>query len=107
MLREERRNGVVERRELRRSGRKAARRSSPAIDAVFDEWDTDGSGDIDCDEIPAALGDLGLRPLTERARKVVDGYKSTKTYMGLQLPEFRALVEELRARGATDLPSHL
>merc|ERR1712054_697155 len=65
------------------------------IERNFRRADTDGSGDIDVDELHRALGWLGLAADINQTRDVMRRY-DTDGSNNLELPEFRRLVTDLR-----------
>ena len=66
------------------------------IEATFRAFDADESGDIDVGELSKAMTALGVATGTAQASAVMARYDADRSG-GLQLPEFRALVTELRA----------
>ena len=84
--------------ELKRfqEGQTAASASRDDVLDAFERYDTDGSGDIDVLELRSALTDMGLSVDTTQAAAVLAKFDKDRSG-GLQLPEFRLVVEELRS----------
>ena len=75
--------------------RKASRRPRDDIERAFRKYDTDNNGVLDTAEIAACLNACGVATSTDAAQKIMAKY-DTSGDGGLQLREFRKLVEELR-----------
>ena len=65
------------------------------IPRVFFKYDANRSGDVDADELRAALAELGLDASTEQAAAVLAKYDKDRSG-ALELDEFAKLVRELR-----------
>ena len=79
--------------------------SAVQVLAVFEAYDQDRSGGVDARELHTALYSLGLPSRGAEAEQIL--HKHDRDGSGaLQLHEFRALVDELRASQVTfhDLP---
>ena len=69
--------------------------ASDDIARIFHAFDADRSGDIDVYELHRALNSLGLEASTAHAQRTLDKYDTDRSQK-LELPEFRALVADLR-----------
>ena len=70
--------------------------SSPDDDErIFRKYDEDGSGSIDVRELDQAMNDLGINNDATQTRSVMSWYDKDNSG-GLQLVEYRALMQETR-----------
>ena len=66
------------------------------VSRTFSHWDRDRSGKLEVGELEKALRELGLQTDTESAAKVLVKYDVDGSF-GIELPEFRRMVADLRA----------